>query len=235
MENRARDLKQHYIVCGIGSVGLHVVNELHATSRPFVVIDIDKNDEKILDPLKEAIFLEGDATDDDLLLKAGIKQAKGLFAVTNDDNENLAICLTARQLSPSLRIAACCNEPRNANKLTRAGADAVVSPGLIGGLRIASEMIRPTVVSFLDIMLRDKEKNLRVEEITVPASFSGETISSLGLKKHRNILLLALKTRDDWIYNPSDDHIIGPVTSLIIMTDVAGREDLENFFQADRT
>ncbi|MBI4282975.1 MAG: TrkA C-terminal domain-containing protein, partial [Chloroflexi bacterium] len=108
-------------------------------------------------------------------------------------------------------------------------------PGLIGGLRIASEMIRPTVVSFLDVMLRDKEKNLRVEEVTVPASFSGKTVSNLGLKKHRNILLLALKTKDGWIYNPSDDYTIGPATSLIIMTDVASRAALENFFHSDRT
>ena len=168
-----------------------------------------------------------------MLLKAGIKRAKGLFAVTDEDNQNLVICLTARQLNPNLRIVARCNEPKNSEKMSRAGADAVVSPTLIGGLRIASEMIRPTVVSFLDIMLRDREKNLRIEEVTVPTSFTGKTISVLGLKKYRHVLLLAVKTKDDWIYNPPDDYVIGPANTLVVMTDVEGREGLERFLHAD--
>lgn len=230
MESRAKNYKEHYLVCGLGSVGSHVVNELYATGRPYVVIDVNGKDaEKILESLKDATFLEGDATDNDLLLKAGIKKAKGLFAVTDDDNQNLVICLTARQLNHNLRIVARCHEPKNIDKLSRAGADAVVSPDLIGGLRIASEMIRPTVVSFLDIMLRDKEKNLRIEEVSVPASFSGKTISALGLKKHRYVLLLAVKTKDDWTYNPPDDYIIGASNTLVIMTDIEGRENLEKF------
>jgi len=228
MENRAKNYKEHYLVCGLGSVGSHVVNELDATGRPYVVIDVNgKDSERILESSKSTTFLEGDATDNDVLLKAGISRAKGLFAVTDDDNQNLVICLTARQINPALRIVARCNEPKNTNKLTRAGADAVVSPGLIGGMRIASEMIRPTVVSFIDIMLRDREKNLRVEEVTVPDSFQGKTISDLGLKKYHHLLLLAVKSNQDWIYNPQDSHIIGPKNTLIIMTDVDGREDLE--------
>ena len=236
MEIKAKGARDHYIVCGLGSVGSHVVNELHATRRPHVTIDVRTSDaEKILDSFKDEIFLEGDATDNDVLLKAGIGRAKGLFAVTEDDNQNLVICLTARQLNPDLRIVARCNEPKNNEKMTRAGADAVVSPTLIGGLRIASEMIRPTVVSFLDTMLRDKEKNLRVEEVAVPASFSTKTISTMGLRKLRRVLLLAVKTEDNWIYNPPDDYIIVPASTLVFMTDVEGRDELEKFLHTDQT
>ena len=235
MERKAGKFKEHYLVCGLGSVGTHVVNELYTTGRQYVVIDENgKNAEKILQPFKDATFLEGDATDNDLLFKASIERAKGLFAVTDDDSQNLAICLTARQLNPDLRIVARCHEPKNTDKLTRAGADAVVSPTLIGGLRIASEMIRPTTVSFLDIMLRDREMNLRIEDIPIPASFNGKTIAGLGLKKYRHVLLLAVKTKGGWTYNPPEDYVIGTENTLIIMTDTEGRENLEKSLRLNR-
>jgi voltage-gated potassium channel len=95
----------------------------------------------------------------DTLLKAGIEKAKGLFAVTGDDNQNLVVSLTAKQLNPNLRVVAQCNEIKNSQKMRKAGADATVSTTSIGVLRMASEMVRPTVVSFLDTMLRDRERN----------------------------------------------------------------------------
>ena len=233
MENKAKDSREHYIVCGLSSVAFHVVSELHSTDRPHVVIDTSGNSaEKTIESFKDEIILYGDATDNEVLLRAGVKQAKGLFAVTDDDNQNLVICLTARQLNSNLRIVSCCKEPRNSEKMSRAGADAVVSPTLIGGLRIASEMIRPAVVSFLDIMLRDREKNLRVEEVPVPSSLAGKPVSALGLKKHRQVLLLAVKTSGGWAYNPAEDHILGPGNILVVMTDATGRENLEKVLQA---
>ena len=235
MESKARDSKGHYIICGLGSVGFHVVSELHATGRPHVGIDTNgKNIEKIMESFKNEIILEGDATDNDVLLKAGITQARGLFAVTNDDNQNLVICLTARQLNPGLRIVARCNEPKNSEKMSRAGAGAIVSPASIGGMRIASEMIRPTVVSFLDIMLHDGDKNLRVEELAVPSSLVGKTLSVLQLKKHRQVLLLAVKTKEGWTYNPPEDYVIGTENTLIIMTDTEGRENLGKALRLDQ-
>lgn len=133
-----------------------------------------------------------------------------MFAVSGDDNQNLVISLTAKQLNPNIRVVARCHDLKNIDKLKKVGADAVVSPTFIGGLRMASEMVRPTVVSFLDIMLRDKKKNLRVEEIPVPELFAGKAIADLQLKKYPNTLLLAVRTKDDWIFNPTDDYIIKP-------------------------
>ena len=233
MDKMASNTKAHYIVCGLGSVGFHIVSELYATKRPHVIVDIDKNKiEKALESFKGEVFIEGDATHNDTLLKAGIETAKGLFAVTGDDNQNLVVSLTAKQLNSKLRVVARCNEIKNSEKIKRAGADAVVSPGFIGGLRMASEMIRPTVVSFLDIMLRDKEKNLRVEEVSVRDQFVGEAISALNLKKYPRTLLLAVKTKGDWIYNPPDNYIIQPQDSLVIMTTPEERNELEKSLHA---
>ncbi len=153
MEKMAGKLSDHYIVCGIGKVGQNIIEEMQATKRPFVAIDSGKGDlEGYIESIQDLIFLEEDATDNDTLLKAGIMRARGLFAVTGDDNQNLVITLTAKQLNPQIRVVSRCNDIRNTEKMRKAGADAVVSPSLIGGLRMASEIIRPAVVSFLDIL-----------------------------------------------------------------------------------
>jgi len=93
-------------------------------------------------------------------------------------------------------------------------------------LRMASEMVRPTVVSFLDTMLRDKERNLRVEELPVPGLFIGKSLSALNLKRHAHALLLAVKTGEDWVYNPSESYVIAPESTLVFMTTPEGREEL---------
>ncbi|MBI5212434.1 MAG: potassium transporter TrkA, partial [Nitrospirae bacterium] len=112
------------------------------------------------------------------------------------------------------------------------GADAVVSPTFIGGLRMASEMVRPAVVSFLDTMLRDKQKNLRIEEVLVPDLFAGKSIADLNLKKYPGVLLMAVKTKDDWAYNPPDGYMLKPEDALIFMTTPEERFTLEKIFSS---
>jgi voltage-gated potassium channel len=234
MEKIIRNSKDHYMVCGIGKVGFYIVEELRATRRPHVIVDMNKsNIEAALETFKDGAFVEGDATDPSVLLEAGIERAKGIFAVTGDDNQNLVIILTAKQLRPAIRAVARCNEIRNAERMKKAGADAVISPTYIGGLRLVSEMIRPTAVSFLDAMLRDKELNLRVEEVCVPESFVGRTVSSLNFRKYPNSLLLAIKTAEGWIYNPRDDCIIGRGNTLIVMATPEARYELETIFSSE--
>ncbi len=235
MEKKARNSRNHYIVCGAGLVGSHIVNELRATQRPYVIVDIcPRNEHEDAEDSRDEIFIEGDATENETLLKAGIEEARGIFAVTGDDNHNLVISLTARQLNPHIRVVARCNETANETKMRKAGADAVVSPGYIGGLRMASEMIRPTVVSFLDIMLRDRDSNLRVEEVAVPDSFAGKTISDLELGRYSHTLLLAIRMGENWVYNPPVKHTITPGSTLVFMTTPEDRSALERTFQATR-
>jgi len=232
MERIACKCTDHYIVCGLGSVGFHIANELHGTKRPYVIVDVNKkNVERNLESLRDPVFIEGDATDSEILVKAGVEKAAGLFAATGDDNQNMVVTLTAKQLNPRLKVVARCNDMRNTEKMRKAGADAVVSPTTIGGLRMASEMVRPTVVSFLDIMLRDKERNLRVEELPVPKRLVGQPISALNLKRFPHALLLAVKTKDDWVYNPAESYVIDQNNTLVFMTTPEGREELAGFLK----
>jgi voltage-gated potassium channel len=228
MEKKAKNYRGHYIICGVGELGLHIVNELAATKRPYVIVDISRESiDRFSQVVKDGVFIEGDATDNNTLLKAGIKEASGIFATLGDDNQNLVVALTAKQLSPGIRVVARCNELKNSDKMQKAGADAVISPSLIGGLRMASEMIRPTVVSFLDTMLRDREKNLRVEEVSVPDSLIGKDLASLRLDRFPGILLLAIKTKDGWIYNPPSDCAIKPKSTLVFIGGPEDRVELE--------
>ena len=229
MEKIAEKAKGHYIVCGMDWAGLHIVQELRETKRPHIIIEISQNKiEKSLETFPKSTFIEGDATDNDTLIKAGIERAAGLFAVLGDDNQNLVICFSARHLNPGLRIVAQCTEMRNQDKMKQAGADSIVSPGYISGMRMASEMIRPTVVSFLDRMMRGRDEALRVEEIAIPKSLAGKPFSSLNLKKYPRTLILAVKKGDNWIYNPSrNECTIDIDDKIIVMTTPEERQELE--------
>jgi voltage-gated potassium channel len=231
MEKMISKLRGHYIVCGVEGVGFYVLSELSDTKRPYVAVDVDRDKiDKTLDDFHDQLFIVGDATDSDTLVEAGINHAGGLFAVTGDDNQNLVISLTSKQLNPGVRVVARCRDLRNIEKMKKAGADAVVSPTFIGGLRMASEMVRSTVVSFLDTMLRDREKNLRIEEFKVPETFAGKTIAEMSWRGHPNTLLLALKTEGDWIYNPPTKYILKPNDTVIFMTTPEERDRLEAIF-----
>lgn len=221
MEKRIAKMKDHFIVCGIGMVGLYVVHELFLTKWPLVAID---NDEGKLDVFRanniDADLIVGDATENEVLWKAMIEHAKGLFATTDSDNDNIVISLTARQLNPSLRIVSRCNDTKNIDKIKRAGADNVVALNFIGGLRMASEMIRPHVTSFLDMMLRDKYSPMRVEEVHVPpgSPYIGRPIKDIDFKAIGNLMVIsARKTSGEWIYNPYPDTIVEGKMSMIII------------------
>ncbi len=228
MEKIINGLRNHYIVCGAGLVGYHVIAELFNTERQFVVVELDQvHIEKIEEEFPDQPVIEGNATEEKILKKAGIEHAKGLFAVTEDDNQNLVISLTARHLNSEMKIVSRCIDLGHVEKMKKAGADSVISPNFIGALRMATEMVKPTVVSFLDTMLRDQEKNLRVEEYTVPEDMRGSTISDLPLKECKYILLMAIKKNQEWVYAPGMDYTLDGGDTLIFMATPQERRALE--------
>lgn len=230
MQNKIEKLKDHYIVCGVGRVGSNVANELVMTGRHCVVVDTDfLHIENYLSRHPEQLYLHGDGTDNDVLLAAGVKRARGVFAVASDDSQNLVISLSAKQLNPKLRVVARCHEVRNVEKTRRAGADEIVSPDFTGGLRIVSAMVRPNVVSFLDEMLKT-EDNLRMEEIIVPSGFSGKKLSMLYFASN-DYIVLAVRQNGQWVFNPSAQHVVHEGDALMVMTTPHGRTRLEQLIQ----
>lgn len=226
MERQIEKSSDHYLVCGAGETGIHIAVELVQTQRSVVLLDKRSQDE-LDERLRDLPFVEGDATDEKALKKAGIERACGVFAATNDNNCNLVIIVTSKLLNPRARVVARASDPHFAERMKKVGADAVVSPAFIGGMRLASEMIRPTAVSFLDTMLRDKKGNLRIEELPIPGSCIGKSVSFLRLRECGDLLLLALRNADAWVFNPPEDAVLTEGVKLILMATPEARRLLE--------
>lgn len=209
MEKRINALKNHSIIVGCGRTGRYVVEELALTQRPFVAIDTDASriDRLAQDLGVELVHLVGDATDDQTLERAGIDRADGLVTALPEDRDNLFVTLSARALNPKMRIVAKVVQADNEGKLLRAGADRTVSPQHIGGLRLASELVRPKVMRFLDERLHLSE-TVRFEEVAIEAGspFVGRSLRQMPIRERTRLLVVALHLPDDtYRYNPGPD------------------------------
>jgi voltage-gated potassium channel len=219
MKNRIAKVENHYIVCGMSATGKYIVDELLKIGRSFVVID--KNPEKIRE-LNEANILniEGDATHDAVLEAANIRKAGGLLSALHYDADNLFVVVTAKGLNPDLKIVAKAIDEESERKLRQVGADRVVMPNFIGGLRMASEMIRPSVVTFLDNMLRVKDAAVRVEEIHLPATSAlvGKSLMESGLLEVEGVTVVALADgKGSYSFNPPRDRVMKTDDIVIVM------------------
>jgi voltage-gated potassium channel len=234
MDRNIASLAEHVVVAGCGSTGRHVVEELLATRTPFVVIDRDRDQLELLNQELggRVLFLIGDATHDHALLEAGIARASGLIAALTHDRDNLYVTLSARTLNPRARIVAKVVELEAVPKMLRAGANATVSPNTIGGMRMASEIVRPSVVEFLDQMLRDRDKSVRIEEAAVPpgSHLIGLKLKDAPIHESTNTLVVALREPGGEIrYNPGRDLILQAGTVLIVLGEVGDIQRLRAF------
>ena len=231
MRQQFAQLKGHYIVCGIGLIGSNVAHELVTTGRGCVIVDSNMDTmQRYLDSHPGQLYLNGDATDNDVLLAAGVMQARGVFAVAHDDSMNLVISLSAKQLNSDLRVVARCHDVKNAEKTRRAGADEIVSPDFTGGLRIVSAMVRPNVVSFLDDMLKS-EASVRMEEINIPDELADKPLTVL-YHGNKDCLVLAVRSKaHGWLFNPPASYLVQGGDVLMVMTSPEGRHRLEQLMQ----
>jgi voltage-gated potassium channel len=224
MDKKIESLQGHYIICGAGRTGGHIVDELVASIRKVVVVE--RRGDHLANCVERhsgILTVEGDATLDRTLERAGIRRAAGLVAALPTDKDNLYVVITARTLNPSLRIIAKADEEEARDKLLRAGADSAVCPQAIGGMRMASEMARPTVVNFLDAMLRGKEAALRVEEVTLPdgSPLIGKTLGESHIAQKTGLLVVALRRAGQTFeFNPpaAERFLSGDI--LIVIGDV---------------
>jgi voltage-gated potassium channel len=230
MQRRISELKDHYIICGLGDTGRFAVEELQKTGTDFVVVEgnaevIKKFREHHGAAADNTLVLVGDATDEEVIAEAGLDRARGLIAALSSDKDNLVIIVMARQVRDDLRIVARYTDPKFADRMTKAGANSTVSPNRIGGLRLASEAVRPHVVGFLDLMLREQSRTLRIEDIEIAAGspWAGQTIGELKMHERYNLLVMAVKNvfgDNQFIANPADSIRMSPGSVLIAMGDV---------------
>jgi voltage-gated potassium channel len=224
MDKQIEKLSGHFIVCGGGETGRPLIAELVNNKEKVVLVEKDEeNIRRCRSEMPELPYVQGDATDDHNLIRAGINRAAGIIICLPSDNDNLYITMTSKMLNDNLRIISRMTDPILEAKLKKAGADSVVSPNVIGALRMASEMIRPTAVDFLDTMLRSRKGILRIHEIAVSENcpYIGKQIKDSKLKEKYELLVLGLKRKDDEIqFNPKPNEILESGMKLVIMGEI---------------
>jgi voltage-gated potassium channel len=233
MERDMAELRGHLIVCGFGRMGHLVCARFAAQRLPFVVID---RQEELLEEFEwpHGLALHGDATSDDVLHRAGVGRARALVAVTGSDADNLYITLSARLLNEKLFIVARAEDERAEQKLTRAGADRVVSPYSIGGARVAQAVLRPTVVDFLELATRTEHLALQIEEVQIGrgSRLAGTTLRESQVRQDLGIIIVAIKkTSGDMLFNPTSDTLMEAGDTLITLGPRPQLDQLEGLAQ----
>ncbi len=197
MEKKLGRMKDHYIVCGAGDVGREVVHEFRRSGTPFLVVERDPEHSELADE-EDVLFVAGDASEEAILSHARIEQAAGLVAVLPSDADNVFVTLTARQMQPDLVIIAKGTDENATAKLRRAGANRVITPAKIAGRRIASSILRPSVVNFLDVIVEDSEVSMRMEEFAVDevSPLADKTLREAEIGQHTGAIVLAITDRN---------------------------------------
>jgi voltage-gated potassium channel len=198
MERAINQLQNHTIICGYGRVGKNAALSLSKNNNPIVIID---NDPQKIEAIIEDGFIavEGDATIDDTLIKAGIHKAQGLIVSGSDDSLNLFIVLSARLLNPNLFIVSRTVDEANEPKMRKAGANRTVSPYQIGGKHMANIILHPHVTDFFDVVTFDGGIELWVEEITIRpnSQLDGKTVGEMDIRRKTGVTLVALYRHEE--------------------------------------
>ncbi len=212
-------IKNHYVICGFGRMGSFVCHQFKMRGIPFVVVE---NDPEVQDRISQAgYFLSpGDATEEEVLMAAKIKTAKGLVSVLDSDAANVYVVLTARELNPKLEIIARAGEEDAEKKLLRAGANRVISPYHIGGMRMVMSILKPNVMSFLEVAMDYSQLNVEIEEVRVADNsvYSGKKIVETDIRKDLNLIIIAIKKHNgQMVFNPGPNTLIDSHDVLIAM------------------
>ena len=193
MERAVRRLRDHYVICGHGSVGHEVAEEFRREKVKFVVIDRDPTGSML--ERENTLYIQGDAADDVILTEANIANARGMVCALPDDESNLFVVLSARQLNPKLFIVSQASDERSSRKIIKAGADRIITSAKIAGQRLASTVLRPTVVQFLDVAMGSAEAAMRLEEVPVRSGspLIDQTLRQTQIGQHTGALVVGIQ------------------------------------------
>jgi len=221
MNKEVEKLKGHIIVCGYGRVGTQAVSELSVHNKEYVIIE-QSND--LLDNFrasKEHLFLEGNATSDEILLKAQIENASALITTLPSDADNLFVVLSAKELNPKLKVISRASQGSSVRKLKIAGASNVIMPDSLGGAHMASLVITPDVIEFLDHITIQGQSMVNLEEInfeSIPEEYKNKTISSISNDFDTGCNIVGYKTPEgEFIVNPQPDIKLVPESKLFVL------------------
>lgn len=229
MSKKLKELKDHYIVCGYGRMGRYICEELVDEKVSFVVIE--NNPAKVEKLIElDYIFINGDSTKDEVLVEAGIKSSKGMVAVLSNDADNVFAILSAKQLNPSIFIVSRAVEEETESKLIKAGANRVVKPYEAGGTRMASLLLRPGVIDFIDVVAREKNVDLNIEEVSITgnSSLKDKNLLESPIRKDLNIIIVSIQKKSGkFIYNPQSSTKIEEGDKLIALGEESNLRKLQ--------
>lgn len=223
LQKKIESMDQHYIIAGVGKTGTHVFPQIAASGRDCVLIDRDvESIQKLFDESGQAVpFIEGDATDDDCLRLAGIERAAGIVFSLGNDRDNLFATMSAHHLNANLTIVTRGEDRRSEQKFRIAGATSVIYTDVLGGTRMAAELLRPQVSTFLDLMIADHDHHRTIESIAVPddSPIVGKRVEDLGLHDVCDALIVAVRDQSTGAYhfNPQRDFVIETRSALIVL------------------
>jgi voltage-gated potassium channel len=216
LSRKMSKLRNHFIICGAGRVGSHLIRSLQGSDETFIVIE--SNAEKVSQLLDLGIaVLVRDATLEESLIEAGVENAKGLAACLPNDADNVYVVLTARALNPDIHIVARAAEEQAEAKLIRAGANRVVAPTIIGGHRMAMALTKPAVGDFLDSITAN-QLDLGFEQLEVEpvSSFVGRRLSDTNIRSQLNIVIVSIRrVNGEIVFNPNAEAVIQAGDMLI--------------------
>jgi voltage-gated potassium channel len=231
------DLTNHFIICGAGRVGRVVIAQMLRAGSPFVVIERDPARVRALEEENPGLFIiEGDALREVRLEAARVATARGLAACLAEDADNLLLCLTARARNPGLTIVARARDMESEEKIRRAGADHVISPTATGGARMASVLLHPSVVSFLDVFTRGGELSLRLEEAPIPptSKLVGQTLAEARIPQRTGLVVLALKHGEGpFTFNPGPETRLAAGDVMIVLGDEERLQTLRQYVSSE--
>jgi voltage-gated potassium channel len=234
LDKQIAKLKNHYIICGYGRIGRVLARYLNERYLNVVIIEKNEGRQAAMDE-DGVLYLVGEATDESLLLRAGIKQAKGLITALGTDADNVFLTLIAKHLNPGLFIVARAIQNATKRTIQAAGANKVISPYDLGARRMAHAILRPTVIQFLELAFTDEHTDIQVEEIRVHSTsrLLNVALKDSGIRQQLDLIILTIKKADNsMIFNPKADTCIETDDTLVVVGRAKSVNELEKMMRS---